>query len=113
MNFPVSTGLPANIAGIPVAQTSGEVNRARADAAAQRRTGAAEAHAEKAAGIGEADGKDHQTDERDADGRRPWEIPRAHEVAIPPVDDAFDQQAEKRQSRDATGESGGQLDLTG
>ena len=29
--------------------------------------------AEAAAGVGEPDGEDHETAERDADGRRPWE----------------------------------------
>ena len=32
--------------------------------------------AELAAGIGQADGDNHQTAERDADGRRLWEFPR-------------------------------------
>ena len=66
--------------------------------------------AEKAAGIGETDGDEHDANERDADGRRPWEI-----AARAKKTDA-DQSAESpppRQSKDASGAAGGQLDLTG
>lgn len=110
MNVGVATGLPASFAGIPVAQTGGaEIDRTRTEAAALRRAEAADAQAEKAAGIGETDGEDHQTDDRDADGRRPWEFG--------PAPTAVSQNAleaeEPRQSKDLSGEAGGQLDLTG
>lgn len=111
MNVGAATGLPASFAGIPVAQTSGsEVDRARTDSEAMRRANAADAEAEKAAGIGETDGENHQADERDADGRRPWEFGAARQHEKP---GAEDEPTEQRQSRDVTGESGGELDLTG
>lgn len=108
MNFGITSGLPASIAGIPVAQTgSSEVDRARSEAAAQRRAAATDAKAEQAAGIGETDGNDHEVSERDADGRRPWEFGPAGRQQ------PADEQPTARQSRDLSGESGGQLDLTG
>ena len=110
MNVGVSTGIPASIAGIPIAQTSGsESDRIRADTSAQRSTAAAEDHAKRAEGIGAADGEDHQTDDRDADGRRPWEFGPAKTVAKPQAEE----DVVERHSRDASGESGGQLDVTG
>ncbi len=66
-----------------------------------------EQKAEAAAGIGETDGEDHQTDERDADGRRPWEFPPKKRNS------AEDPAKQPPQSRDTTGESGNLLDLTG
>lgn len=109
MNVGVATGIPASIAGIPVAQTYGtDVDRTHSETAAQRRTEATDATAEKAAGIGEPDCEDHQVDDRDADGRRLWEF-GPPKLAKPQADE----EAEERKSRDVTGESGGQLDLTG
>jgi hypothetical protein len=93
-----------------VAQSSSsDVDRTRGEAAALRRANAADAQAEKAAGIGETDGEDHETEERDADGRRLWEFGPGK----PPVQAKQEESLEDRQSRDASGESGGQLDLTG
>ncbi len=101
-------GLAASAAGSPLAQTKGsEVERAQQDAGAQERQIQSEVKAESAAGIGETDGEDHETAERDADGRRPWErMPhRAKDEATA--------KAEPPRSKDLTGESGTQLDLSG
>lgn len=112
MNFGISSGLPASIAGIPIAQSgSGEIDRTRSETAAQRRAAATDAKAEQAAGIGETDGDNHETEERDADGRRPWEFGPAGRVS--PLEEAGDDHLTTRQSRDLSGNSGGQLDLTG
>jgi hypothetical protein len=112
MNFGISSGLPASIAGIPIAQNgSGEVDRARSETAAQRRTAANDAKAEKAAGIGETDGNDHEVDERDADGRRAWEI--GHAGQRKKSNETPDANPTDRQGRDLSGDSGSQLDLTG
>ena len=83
------------------------VERAGQDVGAQHRNAVYEKKAEAAAGIGETDGEDHQTDERDADGRRPWEFPPKKQNS---TDDPSKQQP---QSRDTTGESGNLLDLSG
>ncbi len=105
-------GLAGSAAGSSLAQTKGsEVERAAQDTASQKRRIHTDAKAESAAGIGETDGEDHESAERDADGRRIWEDQRRGE---PDAQDGGDLEAPPtRQSRDATGTSGNQLDLTG
>ena len=103
-------GLAAGAAGAPLAQATGsEVERTQQDVRNQERRANNDLRAENAAGIGEADGQDHETAERDADGRRLWEEPgRPNKPAAaeepPPV---------PRQSKDASGQRGTLLDLTG
>jgi len=102
-------GVNVSAAGAPLAQTKGsDVDRAAQDVGAQRRAVVNEQKAEAAAGIGEADGEEHQTNERDADGRRLWELPP--EKQNNPAEDPSTPQP---QSRDTTGASGNLLDLTG
>ncbi len=99
------------MAGAPLAQTHGsETERAQQDKASQQRRIETDKKAEAAAGIGETDGEDHEAEERDADGRRLWEAAEQQEA-----EDADDAQGEspQRQSKDATGESGNLLDLSG
>jgi hypothetical protein len=101
-------GVNVSAAGAPLAQTKGsDLERAGHDVGAQHRNAVYEQKAEAAAGIGETDGQDHQTDERDADGRRPWEFPPKNQN---PADVPAKQQPK---SRDTTGESGNLLDLSG
>jgi hypothetical protein len=112
MNFGISSGLPASVAGLPVAQNgSGEVDRARSETAAQRRATTNDAKAENAAGIGETDGDNHEVDERDADGRRPWEFGPAAQQKKP--EETHPSDPADRHGRDLTGDMGSQLDLTG
>ena len=69
-------GVAGSVAGSPLAQTKGsEPERAQQEAVAQQRRAESDQKADSAAGIGETDGEDHETAERDADGRRPWEPP--------------------------------------
>jgi hypothetical protein len=99
----------ASAAGTSLAQSKGtDVERANNEVSAQQRQTYNAMKAESAAGIGETDGQDHETAERDADGRRMWENilkkqnPEGEETEnVPPV------------SRDATGQSGNLLDLSG
>ena len=105
-------GLPASAAGSPLAQSKGsDVERTEQDAAGQQRRVQTDQKAENAAGIGEADGEDHETAERDADGRRLWEAPpegpAADEVEEGPAG------LEHRLSKDATGQAGNLVDLSG
>lgn len=105
-------GLIASVAGAPLAQTKGsEVERAQRDMAAHDRQVRGELKAEAAAGIGETDGQDHETGERDADGRRLWEKPAAANNAEAPPDDATTAAATR--AKDPSGQSGSQLDLSG
>jgi hypothetical protein len=110
MNIAVTTGIVSSAAGAPLSQTAGsEAERTAKDAAARERTVDAQQQSERASGIGQTQ-QDGESGERDADGRRPWEIgakgkrktsaePEAHE---PP-----------RQAKDPSGSSGNALDLTG
>lgn len=67
-------GLAASAAGAPIAQSKGsEVDHVQQGSSAQQRKIQTDQKAEIAAGIGQADGEDHQTGQRDADGRRLWE----------------------------------------
>jgi hypothetical protein len=105
-------GIAGSAAGSPLAQTTGsETERAQQETAAQQRRIDSEQKAATAAGIGETDGEDHEAEERDADGRRLWEGPpggtdqqATDEDAAPPA---------KRQSKDASGQSGNLLDISG
>ncbi|ASV74609.1 hypothetical protein THTE_2007 [Thermogutta terrifontis] len=67
---------------------------------------AADRQAEAAAGIGETDGENHETEERDADGRRPWELPPVSKK----TDEGDDQ---KKTPADPHGELGRLIDLSG
>jgi hypothetical protein len=104
-------GIVASVAGSPVAQTTGaEVDRARHERTNQQRQVESLDKAEAAAGIGQTE-EEHQSEDRDADGRRLWE-----ETARKAKPDDADHESDAsplRQSRDPTGQSGGQLDLTG
>jgi hypothetical protein len=100
-------GVNFSAAGVPLAQTKGsDADRAAQDVGSQQRNVVFEQKAEAAAGIGETDGEDHQTGERDADGRRPWQLP-------PEKKNPADDSSNRPQCRDTTGESGNLLDLSG
>ncbi|MFH1265237.1 MAG: hypothetical protein ABIK89_05875 [Planctomycetota bacterium] len=101
-------GITASAAGSPLAQAKGsDVEKAQQDAGGQQRRVQADQKAESAAGIGEADGEDHETSERDADGRRLWEGQAANSSQQDP------HAPEDRTSKDATGQAGNLLDLSG
>ncbi len=104
-------GLAGSAAGSPLSQTHGsEVDRARQDAAAQQRKVHSDQKAEDAAGIGETDGDDHETEDRDADGRRLWEAPPgSHDDES----DAASPDADPPPAKDPNRQSGNLLDLSG
>ena len=104
--------LVQSVAGSSLAQTTGsDVIRARQDALVQQRTQEATQQTEDAWGIGETDGEDNRTNERDADGRTPWLLSRKG-PAEPKEEKAEDAPAEGDVS-DASDEPGGHLDLLG
>jgi hypothetical protein len=103
-------GITGSAAGAPLSQTKGsETERTQKDAQAQGRQMDAEQLAERAAGIGQTE-QDQESSERDADGRRPWEAPAKRGKQSAAEETAEDV---PRQSKDATGQCGNQLDLTG
>ena len=97
-------------AGSPLSQSQGnDVNKTQQDTTDQSRRTASDDKAEQASGVGQTE-HDEQASDRDADGRRPWEI-----GAGPMPESATDDAAEDddRQSKDASGTRGGQLDVSG
>ncbi|MEX2317024.1 MAG: hypothetical protein WD669_07725 [Pirellulales bacterium] len=103
-------GVVGSAAGAPLSQTAGtETERTQKDAQAVGRQADAQQLAERAAGIGQTQ-QDQESSERDADGRRPWETPVKRGKRAP-TEEATD--SPPRQSKDASGHCGNQLDLTG
>ena len=103
--------LGASAAGSPLAQTKGaDAERVQDEVGAQARHVQSEKKAENAAGIGETDGEDHETADRDADGRLLWE-----NNAESPGENARGHTAasDDRQSKDLSGQRGNLLDLSG
>lgn len=113
MNVGSLAGTIASAAGSPLSQTAGsEAERASRDSAAQQRQVDSNQKAELAAGIGQTR-EDQESSERDADGRRPWEAPVKKGAGNGDEQDAGASIAPARQSKDASGQCGNQLDLTG
>jgi hypothetical protein len=104
-------GFFGSIAAAPTVQRGADTERVQNDNSRQQGEVKNDRLAESAAGIGQTDGDEHAANERDADGRRPWEIGadgRKSETA-----DSATDPPPTRQSKDITGTTGGQLDLTG
>jgi hypothetical protein len=102
-------GIISSAAGAPLSQTAGSETERAKDSLSQSRQVDANQKAELAAGIGHTE-QDQETSERDADGRRLWE---AQEKAKKGDEIETVAEASARQSKDATGQSGTKLDLTG
>ena len=105
-------GIAGSVAGSPLAQIKGsDTERAQQDSVAQQRRVDSDSKAEAASGIGETDGDDHETAERDADGRSSWEAKAKAEED--PLKLGEESCSEEPQSKDASGQSGNLLDLSG
>jgi hypothetical protein len=106
-------GFFSSIAATPLSQSKGsDVDRATQDTSGQAAQTTNAAKAENAAGIGATDGDEHGANERDADGRRIFEKSPSKRKPAPPVADVAPL-APAPLSKDATGNAGNQLDLTG
>jgi hypothetical protein len=105
-----NAGVVASAAGTGMAQASGsDAVRSRQAVANQQRQLESLAKADETAGIAKTDGEDQETNDRDADGRMPWHLGAvAQELQL---DDAASDAPHP--AKDASGESGNQLDLTG
>ncbi len=100
-------GLAASVAATSLAQNTGsDVERTQQATGNQQRQVRNEQRAVSAAGIGETDGDNHETNDRDADGRRPWERSELPNASSEPSTGL-------RLSRDASHQSGNLLDLSG
>lgn len=111
MSIGPMSGVLGSAAGAPLSQTKGsETDRAARESAAQDNRVEAEKKADAASGIGQAEGSAASSD-RDADGRRIWELPPEEEeqdsAEVPPAD------ANAKQAKGPKGETGSELDLTG
>src|SRR5271165_4122079 len=96
------SSIAGSVAGTSLAQTRGsEIDRAQQESTARELRARSEKRAETAAGIGEADGDNHQTAERDADGRRLWEFPKRQGEQ-----EADNDEPRRPEGRDPTGQSG-------
>jgi len=111
MSIGPSSPLFGSAAGAPRAQSTGsDVQRAKQDAAARERSIDAAKKAAGAAGISKPDGEDHEPGERDADGRRPWEIAARRNQQ--PADDLAASQGAGVPSANSDSSSEDPLDLT-
>lgn len=105
-------GVLSSAAGAPLSQTAGsEAERAKAEGASQARTRDAAEQAERSSGVGQTQ-EDQGASDRDADGRRMWELPQEGGGADDQNDPSNTTAASKR-AKDATGAAGNSLDLTG
>ena len=109
MNLTPIPPVVAGAVGAPLAQAKGsEVERAGQETLQQQRQVQGEVQAEMAAGIGTTEQDSGASADRDADGRRLWEAPQSANSA--PQNGPTSPQ---RVSRDASGNCGTQLDLSG
>jgi hypothetical protein len=99
-------GIPASVAGAPLAQSSGtEQDRGVQETDSHSRSIETEIRAEKSAGISPTDGEDHDpAKDRGPDGRQAWQL----------QDQRCEEATEEAPlSKDPNGEKGNELDLRG
>lgn len=95
-------------AATPLAQSKGvDTDRAVQETSAHNEKTSSDTRAEEAAGIGQTDGDQHEIEEREGDGRMPWQW------ADEQPDNSNSESSKKSPSRDTTGQCGNLLDLTG
>lgn len=105
-----SLGLVSSVAATPLAQAKGsDLEKQTSDAAQKQRQDDSIDKAEAAAGIGKTE-EESATSDRDADGRRPWELgpPDQRSAGETPSEPGA-----PPRSKDPTGERGQALDLSG
>jgi hypothetical protein len=107
-----SLGIVGGLAGSPLSQRASEIERAEREAADRAGESKANERAEQAAGIGQT-AEDSEAQERDADGRRPWEHPAAKKPAVATSTQPTAADPPPTLAKDPTGQCGGELDLVG
>ena len=104
-------GMAGSVAGGLPQIRSADAGRAETESSDQARKSKSDRQAEAAAGVGET-AEDEKASDRDADGRRLWEaIPERASESDEANADATPEGTPR--SKDPTGTSGGQLDLSG
>jgi len=105
-------GTVGSAAGSQLAQSQGsDVTRTQQDTASQARQTRMDDKAQAAAGVGQTE-QDEQANDRDADGRRPWEVP-APPTPEPTAESDGGSDEASHAGKDPTGVMGSQLDLQG
>jgi hypothetical protein len=100
-----------SIAGSPLAQAKGsDIDKNKTDTGNQQRQVEANLKAEAAAGIGTTQ-EDAETSDRDADGRRLWELDHAGQKST--ADESSEDPSAPPQAKDPSGQCGQSLDLSG
>jgi hypothetical protein len=95
-------------AATPLTQSKGtDADRAVHEISIHKEKTTSDTRADEAAGIGQTDGDQHEIEEREADGRMPWQWPDGQ------PNDSKSESTKTSPSRDATGQCGNLLDLTG
>ncbi len=106
-------GILGGAAGSPLSQSKGAAAEQTAnETAAQKGKLSNEKKADAASGVGQTDGEGHEAHDRDGDGRKLWEAPVEAGEAAGEQEESDSAPAE-RKSKDASGNSGGSLDLSG
>jgi hypothetical protein len=105
-----SLGIVSGLASIPSSQRAHDAERVQHETTNQARATEAVENAAAAAGIGETE-EDSQASDRDADGRRPWEINSADQKKSD--QEGATSAAPPSLSKDPTGTRGNLLDLSG
>jgi hypothetical protein len=105
-----SLGIVGSLAGSPLAQKAPEADKVQKEATDRTRQTDAEARAESAAGIGQTE-EESQASERDADGRRPWELKQQKPAEEATPESAADSLLAA--PKDPTGDRGGLIDISG
>ncbi len=90
----------------------GSIGRAQQEAADRARESQSDKKAEQASGIGEAQ-HDEGAGDRDADGRRIWEEVAEKKPSESDESDSSAPAGESPQSKDPSGQSGKNIDLSG
>jgi hypothetical protein len=109
MSIGFLSSIGGSVAGTSLAQLRGaDVDRAQQESSARELRVESDQKAEQAAGIGQTDGDDHQTDERDADGRQLWQFSHHRTSA-----EADGSPPRETCGKDPSGQSGNMLDLSG
>jgi hypothetical protein len=98
-----------SVAGTSLAQLRGsDLDRAQQESSARDLRAQSDLKAELASGVGQTDGDDHQTAERDADGRQLWQFPHRQGQSEADADPPHE-----ARGKDPSGQTGNTLDLSG
>ena len=107
------TNMASSLAATPLAQTTGaDVDRTTHERTNQTQKSKADQKAANVAGVGETE-QDSGVSDRDADGRRVWELGDDSNENDEAEQEQSSADKDAPKSKDATGQRGNQLDLSG